>query len=369
MEYYVVLNRERKGPFTIDQLKTMGLTPNTMVWHKGLSNWVKAMEVAELSALISQLNEPPMVPPPPYVEESKPQMGAVPPVYQHEPPRKQYNAVPPQYDNEKKASSSALIIAIVAIVVVAIIVAIFMFPNVLDIFKGNDDNQSHDGLATIENPIWSADVSESQKIVITELLNDMVKVPAGAFAMGTKRSACTVGDFYIGKYEITQSQWEAVMGTTISQQRAIHSGDRLTGVGSDLPMYYVNQSEAKNFCNELSRKTGLSFNLPTEAQWEYAAKGAGTEYYRYCGSENINDVAWYGENYAYGSVHPVGRLLPNSLGLHDMSGNVWEWCRETAKIRGGCILHDESKCKVTWSWSEPNYYKGFNRGGFRIVME
>ena len=368
MEYYIVINKERRGPYTIDQLKTIGLTPKTMVWHKGLPKWVKAHEVAELNTLITSLNESPMVPPPPFVEDPKPQMGAVPPVYQHESPRP-YNAVSPQYDNEKKTSSTAIIIAIVAVVVVATILAIFMFPGVWDIFKSDDDNISTDGLVTIENPIWAADVSESQKIVIIELLNDMVKVPGGAFAMGTKGSICEVGEFYIGKYEITQSQWEAVMGTTITQQRSIHSGDRLTGVGANHPMYYVNQSEAKNFCDELSRKTGLSFKLPTEVQWEYAAKGAGTENYRYCGSENINDVAWYGEKYAYGSVHPIGRLLPNSLGIHDMSGNVWEWCRETSKIRGGCVLHDESKCVVTWSWSEPNYYKGFNRGGFRIVME
>lgn len=347
MEYYVVLNRERKGPLTIEQLKTIGLTPNTLVWCKGMPNWAKAQEVAELVEILGNKEEAP--------------------VFSPELPDKECEDVAENdYAADKEDTLRAkrkknLIVCVGVLAAILIISLVAYFVNKLL----KQDNE----VASLTSPKWSASVTEQQKAIINQLLGEMVCVEGGVFAMGQRSSAQSVNNYYISKYEITQSQWEAVIGTTVSQQRLKHSGDRLTGVGSDLPMYYVNQNEAKDFCAELSRITGLSFDLPTEAQWEYAAKGAGNDNYIYSGSDYLHQVAWYGENYAYGSVHPVGQLAANSLGIYDMSGNVWEWCRETSILRGGCILHDESKCRVTWSWSEPNYYKGFNRGGFRIVME
>ena len=356
MEYYIIVNNERRGPYTIDHLKTMQLTPSTMVWCKGMANWAPAQEVTELNCLFTPTNDiPPM-----------PQTPPTPPTYTQPEPMYEYEEEP---ERKKAFSSTEIIVASAVALVIALLVAAFAF-NIIDFGRGGGATDEDIVLTpSLENPKWDSSVSESQKQVISGLLKNMVKVPNGVFAMGTKCSARSMSSYYIGKYEITQSEWEAVMGTTVSAQRSLHSGDRLAGIGDNLPMYFVNQSEAKRFCEELSRKTGLVFNLPTEEQWEYAAKGAGNDNTRYSGSNNVYEVAWCGEPYAYGNVHQVGSLSPNSLGLYDMSGNVWEWCRETAIIRGGCILHDESKCKVTWRWSEPNFHKGFNRGGFRIVME
>ena len=132
-------------------------------------------------------------------------------------------------------------------------------------------------------------------------------------------------------------------------------------------MYYVSQDDAKEFCRKLSNLTGLNFALPTEAQWEYAAKGGGNRGYIYSGGNDVNSVAWYRGNAS--RIAQVGLKDSNALGLYDMSGNVWEWVRETSVIKGGCFLHNSERCKVTWRWTEPNYTAGWDRGGFRIVME
>ena len=127
----------------------------------------------------------------------------------------------------------------------------------------------------------------------------------------------TLSDYRLGKYEVTQEEWKAVMGSNPSFFK-----------GDNLPVERVSWNDCQAFIRKLNALTGLCFRLPTEAEWEYAARGGNrSEGYKYSGSNHIGDVAWYDAN-SGGNTHPVGKKLPNELGLYDMSGNVYEWCSD-----------------------------------------
>lgn len=229
---------------------------------------------------------------------------------------------------------------------------------------------------------------------------EMVYVQGGTFLMGctAEQGTCdgdespnhlvTVSDFYIGKYEVTQAQWRAVMGTSIRQQRDKgDSGWPIRGEGDNYPMYYVSWDEVQEFISRLNTLTGKRYRLPTEAEWEYAARGGNKSgNYRYSGSNFLEQVAWFSSN-SGDSTHPVGTKSPNELGIYDMSGNVWEWCYDwyggygsasqnnptgpasgSNRVgRGGSWYCGSSICRVAnRDFSTPS-----NRGnilGFRLVL-
>ena len=172
---------------------------------------------------------------------------------------------------------------------------------------------------------------------------EMVYVKGGTFTMGCtpEQENCgsderpphkvTLNDFYIGKYVVTQKQWGEIMGTDVSQHlyKANKGFSGYDSIGDNYPMSYVSWNDAMEFIKRLNEKTGKNYRLPTEAEWEYAARGGNkSRGYQYSGSNVVGEVAWYAGNSNDNGdrkSHPVGTKKANELGVHDMSGNVLEW--------------------------------------------
>lgn len=193
---------------------------------------------------------------------------------------------------------------------------------------------------------------------------EMVRVEAGSFMMGagtdnrydTVHHVTLTKDFYLGKYEVTQALWQVVMGSNPSKFK-----------GDNLPVEQVSWDDCQEFIQRLNTLTGYTFRLPIEAEWEYAARGGKKSHgYKYGGSNDINDVAWYRGN-SDSKTHVVGMKQANELGLYDMTGNVAEWCEDwwymygsspqenplgigdmsDARIgRGGCWRYFSYYCRV-----------------------
>lgn len=220
---------------------------------------------------------------------------------------------------------------------------------------------------------------------------EMVWVKGGTFTMGNNDTPkgvkltyeasrpehkVTVGDFHIGRYEVTQALWTAVMGENPSKF-----------VGDSLPVESVTWEEAQRFTIMLSQMTGHRFRLPTEAEWEYAARGGRKMPFAGCERGQLGKYCWYCTN-SERTTHPVGQLLPNAWGLYDMSGNVAEWCQdwmeaygaeaqenprgpregENKVLRGGHYNSTSPACTVyDRAWYLPT--NGYEYFGLRVVME
>ena len=184
-----------------------------------------------------------------------------------------------------------------------------------------------------QQPVVQAPIVHSDNITIPVkdgVSIDMVRVEAGTFTMGATAEmkdpfedekpthlVTLTNDYYIGKYEVTQALWKAVMGNNPSYFK-----------GDNLPVEKVSWDDCQEFISKLNRITGKTFRLPTEAEWEYAARGGNkSRGYQYSGSNNPSNVAWYDDN-SGDKTHAVGTKQPNELGIYDMSGNAREWCQD-----------------------------------------
>jgi formylglycine-generating enzyme required for sulfatase activity len=229
------------------------------------------------------------------------------------------------------------------------------------------------------------------EIDISGFMTGFIRVEGGLFFMGSNFDRddlwpmvrVQLDDFYLSEFVVTQDLFESVMGFNHSQFRGLR-----------LPVTNVSHDEANDFCFALSSMfPGKTFRLPTEAEWERAATSGSR--YRYAGSDNIDEVAWYHGN-SNNRPQAVGLKKPNAIGLYDMSGNVWEWCSDVYStkyagcpwpispvmknptgrlsvgnnkvLRGGCFLFHKEVCAVRARSRRPPSGRA-SYVGFRVVME
>ena len=208
----------------------------------------------------------------------------------------------------------------------------------------NDDNGYDNGNDTPRNgDIWNPDGIEM------------------VFVEGTD----TMPSFFIGRFEITQEQWDSVMDVNLSLFR-----------GENLPVETVSWNDVQDFLLRLNKQTGRNYRLPTEFEWEFAARGGTATSFceggcEFSGSNDVSEVAWWGNN-SGNRTHTVGTRAPNELGIHDMSGNVWEWTSTEEGsyrvLRGGSWTHtDLERLRVSGRFTFDPSVRNIHIG-FRVVL-
>lgn len=247
----------------------------------------------------------------------------------------------------------------------------------------------NDVTAAVDNVLEKEQESDECDITVNGVTFTMIPVEGGTFRMGAIITApgaytfekpdhdVTLSDYKIGQTQVTQELWEAVMGNNPSRFK-----------GAQLPVEQVSWDDCQAFIAKLNELTGMNFRLPTEAEWEYAARGGNlSQGTMFAGGTNCPDVAWCSTN-ADNTTHPVAQKQANELGLYDMSGNVNEWCNDfyaryttaaqtdpqgpvagTGMVyRGGAFNEGARLCRITYRSSQLSGYRS-SRIGLRLAMD
>lgn len=246
-------------------------------------------------------------------------------------------------------------------------VAVYVEGNLQDQMSNSNTSSDDNQYSSTSS---SANKDQNRTFTVNGVSFVMVAVPGGNFMMGSYEGADDerpvhneyVRDFMIGQTEVTQELWRAVMGSNPSRFDEEKN-----------PVENVSFFDCIEFISRLNQMTGQRFRLPTEAEWEYAARGGNkSNNYQYSGGNDISMIGWYDDN-SGGRTHQVATLQPNELGIYDMSGNVWEWTSDVYSsdynhprnsgnqvVRGACWLNEASYCRV----ASRDYYPTDDGGSF-----
>ncbi|MBR6746967.1 MAG: SUMF1/EgtB/PvdO family nonheme iron enzyme [Muribaculaceae bacterium] len=334
--YFISADGRRLGPVPGEELVNCGITPDTLVWGQNMSGWAPANTVPEIVALFTSQPQPTQ----PQSLENATEMPEPSSTVGNTPIQTENDIDSPSTSDPQTPESTASELpnpglesdnknrdtmwgAIVIIVAMLIILCWVLF------VKNSNSNPSAetaaDSVAVVEG------IKAVEGVEVNGVEFNMIYVEGSLFDMGATLEQgddyfaderpthqVTLSDYYIGETEVTQELWVAVMGNNPS---------RFTG-NSRNPVEEVSWYDCIEFIQELNRLTGKHFRLPTEAEWEFAARGgSNSKGYKYSGSNRIDEVAWYNGN-SVSMTHEVATCAPNELGIYDMSGNVYEWCSD-----------------------------------------
>ena len=247
-----------------------------------------------------------------------------------QPSPKEKMAIEPSKDIARPAASMKSTKTIFLSVLAGLLLVLLVFGAIA---RCTNNHSSDDTLQ-----LYPLQADPTLDITVNGVTFTMVRVEGGTFMMGATAEQTgaysnekpahrvTLSDYYIGQTEVTQALWEAVMGETPTSDDDQWGPE--IGLGDNYPAYYISYNDVLSFISKLNSLTGRTFRMPTEAEWEYAARGGNkSKGYRYSGGNTLDNVGWYEENSGE-KTHPVAQKSANELGLYDMSGNVYEWCSD-----------------------------------------